>query len=92
MLDSLDCWRSPAGLAVTKGRFHSFQGEPEAVRQDISPMVRINSLYAFRANTSQDGRQLHVGSVPHFFVCFKVTFFAQVFHHVSSHSRLTDSV
>ena len=29
-------------------------------------MVRINSPYAFRANTSQDGRQIHVGPVPHF--------------------------
>ena len=31
-------------------------------------MVRINSPYAFRANTSQDGRQIHVGPVPHFFL------------------------
>ena len=38
-------------------------------------MVRINSPYAFRANTSQDGRQIHVGPVPHFCPAF----FAQVF-------------
>ena len=36
-------------------------------------MVCINSPYAFRAITSQDGRQIHVGSVPHFFVCFDIT-------------------
>ena len=40
-------------------------------------MVRINSPYAFRANTSQDGRQIHMGSIPHFFVCFDIIFFAQ---------------
>ena len=39
-------------------------------------MVFIDSSYAFCATTSQDGQQIHVGSIPHFLVCFDITLFA----------------
>ena len=48
-------------------------------------MVCTNSPYAFRATTSQDGRQIHVGSLPYFFVCFDITLFPRfstVYRHV----------
>ncbi|CAE7593605.1 unnamed protein product, partial [Symbiodinium sp. CCMP2456] len=76
---------------LASGALHSTEEEEATICRHISPLVFIKSPCALPSFATQNSRQIHVGSILHFFMCFDIHFFALLFQDFLSHSGFDDS-